>query len=58
MERIVIPESVEEIKLSAFKGCSSLKEMIFEGNVKVIDKNAFEGCDNLPEEIKMMATDE
>lgn len=46
-ERIQIPESVVEIGLGCFSGCSKLTSIRIPRSVKYIGKDAFEGCSNL-----------
>ena len=46
IEKIIIPETVEEIKAHAFSKCSNLREVIIPESVKV-DDTAFEKCGHL-----------
>ena len=43
----VIPDSVEEIRESAFDGCTGLTSITIPASVKVINENPFEDCENL-----------
>ena len=47
--KVVIPNTVERIKKSAFENCSCLKEINFvnESTLKYIDDNAFYGCSEI-----------
>ena len=43
LERVVIPDSVIEIKSGAFRDCSNLTQLTIPKGVKIA-KDAFEGC--------------
>ena len=45
----VIPEGITNIRFSAFRGCSSLKEIIFPDSLRSIDSDAFLSCNNITE---------
>ena len=45
--KVVIPDSVTEIRACAFKGCKSLKEITIPDSVIDIGERAFEGCEDL-----------
>jgi len=47
LEKIEIPEGVEEIGAFAFDGCDSLTEITVPGSVKRIGMYAFAGCKKL-----------
>ena len=47
IEKIVIPESVEEILLYAFANCTNLEEINIPKNITVIDQSVFLNCINL-----------
>ena len=49
MQKVVIPKSVETIWAYAFKGCRSLKEVVFEegSRLTTIEENAFNDCSRL-----------
>ena len=47
LEKMTIPETVEEISNYAFKGCTSLKVVEIPETVKVIASFAFNSCPNL-----------
>ena len=42
LEKVTMPDTVDQIGISAFAGCSELKEAVFSGNLKKIDIKAFE----------------
>ena len=46
VESVTLPESVESVGEGAFE-CSSLRRVIFEGNVSEIGDRAFKGCSSL-----------
>lgn len=47
LSSISIPDSVEEIEVGAFYGCSALSSIHFGNGVKVIRATAFSGCSSL-----------
>ncbi len=47
IESVTIPEGVEEIRESAFAGCTSLTSIAIPSSVENIGANAFSGCSNL-----------
>lgn len=47
LERIYIPDSVEEIESYAFHGCKSLKDITIPNSVRKIEEAIFLGCDTL-----------
>lgn len=47
VQSVVIPDSVTEIRLSAFYGCTSLKSVVIPDSVTSIGANAFCACYNL-----------
>ena len=51
IERVVIPDNVTSIELSAFINCSGLEYIKLPQNLKTIGNYAFDGCTSLP---KMM----
>ena len=44
---VLIPDTVQEIDMNAFRGCKTLEEVIIPKNVTKISFNAFEECCNL-----------
>ena len=44
LKSVDIPESVEDMRDSAFRGCSSLTSVVIPKNVKTIPRNAFSAC--------------
>ena len=44
---MILPEEVTEIGDYAFFGCTSLSNVVFQGEIKQVGENAFLGCDNL-----------
>ena len=46
---LVIPDSVEEIDIEAFKGCTSITELKIGNSVKKINSSSFEGCTDITE---------
>lgn len=49
LEEIIIPDSVEYIGASAFKGCKSLKKVKLSNNLHILDDFAFSECESLEE---------
>jgi len=47
LEKVVLPETIEEIRSGAFKNCPQLKEINIPSKVKVIAANTFQGCTSL-----------
>ena len=47
LKRVVIPDSVEEIRDNAFYGCTALEEVVLPNGLKRIGGNAFYGCTSL-----------
>ena len=47
LEKIIIPNSVTEIGVQAFFGCSGLTNIAIPNSVITIDDEAFSGCDSL-----------
>ena len=47
MKSLVLPDSVVEIKDSAFENCDRLRDVILGKNLKKIGASAFEWCENL-----------
>ena len=47
VETVVLPDTVEEIWPSAFRGCQDLKVIQFSANLKLIDIEAFRNCTSL-----------
>ena len=47
IERVVLPDSITQIKESAFLGCSNLKEIVLPAKLTTISDSAFSGCFNL-----------
>lgn len=44
LEKITLPQSVQEIETSAFEGCSSLKTIEFTESLRIIGEKAFNNC--------------
>lgn len=62
IEEIFIPASVTSITAEAFKGCNSLRTVVFDGNVEFLGQKLFEGCTalttiSLPASIAKIPTD-
>ena len=49
LERVKLPDGLEEIRTDAFQGCTSLTEVIIPDSVKSIGQRAFYGCSALRE---------
>lgn len=49
VEKIIIPDTIEEIKAYAFDSCNSLTSVIISNNIKKIGRSAFYSCENLKE---------
>lgn len=49
LDKIIIPDGVEEIGVNAFSGCVSASELIIGDNVKIIGDGAFSLCSGLSE---------
>ena len=47
IEKVNIPNSVEEIQSHAFNQCTNLREVAFGNGIKIIGTNAFYYCENL-----------
>ena len=45
----IVPDSVEDIGISAFEGCKELNSVTISGNVRTISDRAFSGCSSLQE---------
>ena len=45
--KVVVPESITEIKIYAFQDCTTLTDIVIHKNVTYVDKMAFSGCSNL-----------
>ena len=58
LEKVTMPDTVDVIGVSAFAGCSELKEAVFSANLKKIDIKAFEnsGLTNvvLPDSVEII----
>lgn len=57
IDRVVLPESVREIRENAFKGCVSMQTIELSEKLEVIESGAFENCKKLlkialPENVK------
>ena len=50
---LVLPEGVKFIGWGAFRGCTSLDEVVLNENLQVIQAYAFEGCSSLTQEITL-----
>lgn len=49
IQAVVIPDTVTEIGMSAFMGCTKLETVIAHRNIQIIGNNAFYGCNKLKE---------
>ena len=47
LEKVILPESLEQIDKGAFFSCTKLKEIYIPDNVKSIGEDAFMGCNSL-----------
>ena len=47
VEKVWIPDSVEQIDSLAFQNCKALTEIVFGSSLKAIQRSAFEGCTSL-----------
>ena len=47
LEKVVLPETIEEIRSGAFKNCPQLKEINIPSKVKVIAAGTFQSCSSL-----------
>ncbi|MCM1350393.1 MAG: leucine-rich repeat protein [Prevotella sp.] len=47
IERIVLPETIESIGVSAFSGCTNLTTLVLHHPITTIEKNAFYQCSHL-----------
>lgn len=45
--RIILPDSIEEIRERAFRNCVSMQTIELSPNLKIIERNAFENCRKL-----------
>ena len=44
LEKIILPENLEEIQYAAFNGCSNLKEIVLPNKVRRIAEHCFSNC--------------
>ena len=49
IKSVIIPDTVKEIGMAAFKGCTELESVTIKGGVESIGENAFNNCDKLTE---------
>lgn len=49
LERVVIPDTIDDISFEAFSGCTALKEINIPDSVKSFGGKAFYGCSSLTE---------
>ena len=52
LEEIILPDSLQEIRIGAFAKCASLKSVVIPKTVHTIGDSAFENCSNLTD-VKM-----
>ena len=47
VEELIIPSDITEVKFASFRGCGSIKSVVFHDNVTTITKHSFNGCSSL-----------
>ncbi len=47
LEKVILPENLEEIQTEAFRNCANLKEIVLPNKIRRISKGCFTGCKNL-----------
>lgn len=47
VEELIIPSDITEVKFASFRGCGSIKSVVFHDNVKTITRHSFNGCSSL-----------
>lgn len=47
LEKVILPDTIEEIEEEAFRNCQNLKEVVLPKNLKVIGCRAFYECESL-----------
>ena len=47
VEELIIPSDITEVKFASFRGCGSIKSVVFHDNVTTITRHSFNGCSSL-----------
>ena len=47
VEDLIIPSDITEVQFASFRGCGSIKSIVFHDNVQTITRHAFNGCKSI-----------
>ena len=47
VEDLIIPSDITEVQFASFRGCGSIKSVVFHDNVQTITRQAFNGCKSI-----------